>query len=192
MNGYGFQQTYLTTLLLHPRCFVWGFPSHCAGGSKDKSVQYRSYIWDITSYCISQALDYYYTRPRTRACDITITYFTYIYTVCMCMSITYDISGAIARWLLSGRSFLQGWQVFWNCFCSVSHYACVRLCAYVCPPFRLLWTICVKWSLNNWLKNFYCFSVFFMTHSIDIIDGHGLSNKTRCESLPKKTKVTLY
>ena len=27
--------------------------------------------------------------------------------------------------------------------------------------------------------------------AIDIVDGRGLSNETRCEFLPKKTKVTL-
>ena len=32
-------------------------------------------------------------------------------------------------------------------------------------------------------------AVFYMTLAIDIVDGHGLSNKARCELLSKKRKV---
>ena len=38
----------------------------------------------------------------------------------------------------------------------------------------------------NQSNKFYCFSVFYMMLAVDITDGDGLTNETRCEFLLKK------
>ena len=59
---------------------------------------------------------------------------------------------------------------------------------YVCPPPRPLITSHVKGMRNNQIRQFYGPSIFCTTFAVDKLNGRFLSNITRCEHLPKKTK----
>ena len=70
-------------------------------------------------------------------------------------------------------------------------YVCVHVCVSVCLPLRALITSHVKHMRNNWIKQFYGFSVY-MTLAVDKLNGRGLSNNPHCECLLKKTEMTWY
>ena len=66
----------------------------------------------------------------------------------------------------------------------------VRMC--VCPLQRALITSHVKGKHNNWIRQFYDYSVHYMTLAIDKLNRRGLSNAVHHECPPKKTRITQY
>ena len=65
-------------------------------------------------------------------------------------------------------------------------YVFVCVCMCVCLA-RLLKTI---QSLSNRLNKLYCFSVSYMKHAINTVNGRGHSNDAHYEFLPKPTFAT--
>ena len=73
---------------------------------------------------------------------------------------------------------------------SVCVHACVCVC--VCVPPEGINSSYVKHMHNNWIKQFYDFSISLLRDSIDKLNGYDLSNNACCECLPNKIKMTWY
>ena len=98
-------------------------------------------------------------------------------------------------WFFEITFYTRSMRALWPahaCFLEIVLSVNVGVCVCVRPEGINNKSREVKGMHNDWIRQFYGLSVFYMTLAIVKLNGRGLSNIVFRERLPKKTKVMQY